>query len=74
MAKLQADLFEKTTSEEADPEPEDEVEMPLPDLMDTAYYFEQAGIGLGREETFRIFLALKNLVDTHTLQNVRSKN
>ena len=39
--------------------------------MDITQYFEQAGVGLGREETFRIFLALKNLVDTHTLQNVR---
>lgn len=71
MAQLQSHLFEKTNTEDADPEPEDEVEMPLPDLMDISFYFEQAGIGLGREETFRIFLALKNLVDTHTLQNVR---
>jgi len=70
LANLQNKLFEKP-SEDAEPEPEDEVEMPLPDLMDTAHYFEQAGVGLGREETFRIFLALKNLVDTHTLQNVR---
>ena len=31
----------------------------------------QAGIGLGREEMFRIFLALKKLVDTHPLQTVR---
>ena len=71
VAKLQSSLFEKTNVEDADPEPEDEVEMPLPDLMDISYYFEQAGVGLGREETFKIFLALKNLVDTHTLQNVR---
>ena len=70
LANVQNKLFEKP-SEEAEPEPEDEVEMPLPDLMDTAHYFELAGVGLGREETFRIFLALKNLVDTHTLQSVR---
>lgn len=70
LANVQNKLFEKP-SEEAEPEPEDEVEMPLPDLMDTAHYFEQAGLGLGREETFRIFLALKKLVDTHTLQSVR---
>ena len=70
LANIQNKLFEKP-SEDAEPEPEDEVEMPLPDLMDTAHYFEQAGLGLGREETFRIFLALKNLVDTHTLQSVR---
>jgi len=70
LANLQNKLFDKPT-EDAEPEPEDEVEMPLPDLMDITQYFEQAGVGLGREETFRIFLALKNLVDTHTLQNVR---
>jgi len=70
LANVQNKLFEKP-SEEAEPEPEDEVEMPLPDLMDTAHYFELAGVGLGREETFRIFPALKNLVDTHTLQSVR---
>ena len=70
LANIQNKLFVKP-SEEAEPEPEDEVEMPLPDLMDTAHYFELAGVGLGREETFRIFLALKNLVDTHTLQSVR---
>ena len=71
VAKLQSSLFEKTNIEDADLEQEDDVEMPLPDLMDISYYFEQAGVGLGREETFKIFLALKNLVDTHTLQNVR---
>merc|ERR1719313_1281003 len=60
LANLQNKLFDKPT-EDAEPEPEDEVEMPLPDLMDITQYFEQAGVGLGREETFRIFLALKNL-------------
>ena len=53
MAKIQSLLFERTNVEEVDPEPEDDVEMPLPDLMDISYYFEQAGVGLGREETFR---------------------
>lgn len=31
----------------------------------------QAGIGLGREELYRVWLALKQLVDTHPLQKVR---
>jgi len=70
LANIQTKLFEKP-GEEAEPEQEDEVEMPLPDLMDIAHYFEQAGIGLGREEMFRVFLALKKLVDTHPLQTVR---
>ena len=71
VAKLQSSLFLKTNIEDADADPDPEPEMPLPDLMDISYNFEQAGVGLGREETFKIFLALKNLVDTHTLQNVR---
>ena len=39
--------------------------------MNLTFYFEQAGIGLSREEMFRIFLALKQLVDTKPLQMVR---
>ena len=47
------------------------METPLPDLMNLTFYFEQAGIGLSREEMFRVFLALKQLVDTKPLQMVR---
>lgn len=39
--------------------------------MNLTFYFEQAGIGLSREEMFRIFLSLKQLVDTKPLQMVR---
>ncbi|KAK3609295.1 hypothetical protein CHS0354_038003 [Potamilus streckersoni] len=39
--------------------------------MELCFFFEQAGIGLNREEIIRIWLALKNLVDTHPLQHVR---
>jgi len=52
-------------------EAEEEVETPLPNVMELAFNFEQAGTGLGREEMFRIFLALKQLVDTYPLQTVR---
>lgn len=38
--------------------------------MDHFFYFEQAGIGLGREELVRIWLALKDLVDRYPLQHV----
>lgn len=47
------------------------METPLPDLMNLTFYFEQAGVGLSREEMFRVFLALKQLVDTKPLQMVR---
>ena len=39
--------------------------------MNLTFYFEQAGVGLSREEMFRVFLALKQLVDTKPLQMVR---
>jgi hypothetical protein len=38
--------------------------------MDHFFYFEQAGVGLSREELVRIWLALKDLVDRHPLQHV----
>lgn len=39
--------------------------------MESAFYFEQAGIGLGSDEIYRIFLALKQLTDTHPIQRCR---
>lgn len=57
--------------EGGEPEVEEDVETPLPDLMNLVFYFEQAGIGLSREEMFRVFLALKQLVDSKPLQMVR---
>ena len=39
--------------------------------MELSFFFEQAGVGLNREEMIRIWLSLKNLVDTHNLQHVR---
>ena len=52
-------------------EQDDDVETPLPNIMELVYFFEQAGIGLNREEMIRIWLALKNLVDNNPLQHVR---
>lgn len=41
-----------------------QVESPLPNINEIGFYLEQAGVGLGREEMQRIFLALKQLVDS----------
>lgn len=56
--------------DEGEVEPED-VESPLPNLMEIAYFFEQAGIGLNREELIRIWLALKDLNDSRPLLKIR---
>ncbi|XP_036623517.1 radial spoke head protein 4 homolog A [Trichosurus vulpecula] len=57
---------------EGDQEQEDEIaETPLPNIMESAFYFEQAGVGLSTDETYRIFLALKQLTDTQPIQTCR---
>lgn len=71
LAEIQEKLFSKGDGEEGDVEPEEDIETPLPNLMELCYYFEQAGIGMNREEVMRVWLALKNLVDNHPLQHVR---
>jgi len=43
----------------------------LPNIMELCFFFEQAGIGLNREEMIRVWLALKSLVDNYPLQHVR---
>ncbi|XP_048840642.1 radial spoke head protein 6 homolog A [Brienomyrus brachyistius] len=50
---------------------EEQMESPLPNVAELAFYLEQAGVGLGREETYRVFLALKQLVDAQPLQRCR---
>ena len=52
-------------------EADEEVSVPFPDLMDIARHFEEGGIGLGRDETFHIFLALKKLSQEQPLASVR---
>lgn len=52
-------------------EADDETEGPLPNIMNLMFYFEQAGIGFGREESYRIYLALKQVVDNHPVQKIR---
>ena len=52
LAEKQQKLF---LGEDPDNEPEDaeDSESPLPNLMELVFFFEQAGIGLAREEMFR---------------------
>ncbi|XP_064602607.1 radial spoke head protein 4 homolog A-like [Liolophura sinensis] len=71
LATIQKKLFSKGEGEDEAPEQDEEVETPLPNLMELCFYFEQAAIGLNREEMIRIWLALKTLVDSHPLQHVR---
>ncbi|XP_009883829.1 PREDICTED: LOW QUALITY PROTEIN: radial spoke head protein 6 homolog A-like [Charadrius vociferus] len=64
-------LFHKA-NEEGDEELEEEIgETPLPNVMETAFYFEQAGIGLSKDESYHIFLALKKLISVQPIQTCR---
>ncbi|NXJ61310.1 RSH4A protein, partial [Rostratula benghalensis] len=64
-------LFLKPNGE-GDEELEEELgETPLPNVMETAFYFEQAGIGLSKDESYHIFLALKKLISVQPVQTCR---
>ncbi|KAF3691381.1 Radial spoke head protein 4 -like protein A Radial spoke head-like protein 3 [Channa argus] len=55
-----------------DPDQEDELgETPLPNVSEICFFLEQAGVGLGREEMQKIFLALKQLIESQALLHCR---
>lgn len=48
-----------------------QVDSPFPNLNEINFYMEQAGVGLGRMEMQRIFLALKQLTQSGQLPHCR---
>ena len=48
-----------------------QVDSPFPNLNEINFYMEQAGVGLGRMEMQRIFLALKQLTQSEQLPHCR---
>ncbi|RNA09951.1 radial spoke head 4 -like protein, partial [Brachionus plicatilis] len=71
LAEIQRGLYIREGEEEENIGDMDESETPLPNLLELSYYFEQAGVGIGREETYRIWLALKQLVEKYALESIR---
>jgi radial spoke head protein 4A len=67
LAKSQERLLKYETEV---PEEEEDSEQLVPNVPELARHFEDADIGLGREETFRVFLALKQLTEDQPLKNV----
>lgn len=47
------------------------METALPNVSEIGFFLEQAGVGLGREEMQRVFLALKQLVESQALLHCR---
>ncbi|XP_030075541.1 radial spoke head protein 6 homolog A isoform X2 [Microcaecilia unicolor] len=70
LAEKHKALFLRAGGEEQEAE-EEMMETVLPNVIELAYYFEQAGVGLSRDETSRIFLALKQLVESQPVQKCR---
>uniref|UniRef100_A0AAQ5XTF6 Radial spoke head component 4A n=1 Tax=Amphiprion ocellaris TaxID=80972 RepID=A0AAQ5XTF6_AMPOC len=68
LAEQQCLLFSRP--EDRDQE-EELVETPLPNVSEIGFNLEQAGVSLGREEMQRIFLALKQLVESQALPRCR---
>ncbi|NXF96809.1 RSH4A protein, partial [Eubucco bourcierii] len=64
-------LFLKGNEEAAEELEEETENTPLPNVMETAFYFEQGGIGLSKDEYYHILLALKNLISVHPIQTCR---
>lgn len=71
LAEIQKSLYSKEGEDEPELEGGEEAETPLPNLIELGYYFEQAGLGIGKEETFRIWLSLKQLVEKYPLESIR---
>ncbi|XP_044901517.1 radial spoke head protein 6 homolog A isoform X3 [Felis catus] len=72
MADRQKALFLRSGGGEGQQEMEEEVaETAVPNVMETAFYLEQAGVGLSSDESFRIFLALKQLVEQQPIHTCR---
>jgi radial spoke head protein 4/6 len=57
--------------ESSQQEAEEDPNSPLPNLMEQCYYFEQAGVGLSREEMLRVWLAMKSFVETQPVESIR---
>lgn len=73
LAETQKTLFEQGAGgeNEAAEDDEDAVGTPLPDMQELLYFFEQGGVGLGREEWMRVYFALKQLCDRIPLASCR---
>ncbi|KAL0994033.1 hypothetical protein UPYG_G00116960 [Umbra pygmaea] len=69
LAKEQRVLFLRR-GEDGDQD-EELVDTPLPNVNELSFFLEQAGVGLGREEMVKVFLAVKQLVDSQPLIRCR---
>ncbi|CAH8452330.1 unnamed protein product [Schistosoma turkestanicum] len=70
-AKIQQKLFLRNSEEDEEPVADEGEEHPLPNVVENAYYFENAGVGIGKSETVLLNMAIKSLVNTQAVQTAR---
>nr|CAH8828400.1 unnamed protein product [Trichobilharzia regenti] len=70
-AKIQQKLFTKSSEDDEEPVADESDEHPLPNVVENAFYFENAGIGIGCSETVALNMAIKALVNTQAVQSAR---
>eukprot|EP00041_Stephanoeca_diplocostata_P008024 m.115188 g.115188 ORF g.115188 m.115188 type:complete len:494 (+) comp17138_c0_seq1:269-1750(+) len=70
VATSRAALFTKNEDDYAALD-DDDTPQPIADVVETSKLFQDAGIGLGAEESFRVMLALKKLVVEQPVTDVR---
>jgi len=70
LAEVQVKMFKKEGEEDAGDEDE-EAEPVIDNMVEQMSYFNDGGCGLGREETFRMSLALQQLKATGSFQKIR---
>ncbi|VDP76373.1 unnamed protein product [Echinostoma caproni] len=70
-ARIQQKLFTKAEGEEEEPVIEENTEHPFPNVMESAYQLELAGIGLSACETMNLALAIKQLVSSIPVKTAR---
>ncbi|CAH8468902.1 unnamed protein product [Schistosoma rodhaini] len=70
-SKIQQKLFSRNSEEDEEPVADEGEEHPLPNVTENAYYFENAGIGIGKNETVLLNMAIKSLVNTQAVQTAR---
>uniref|UniRef100_UPI00358F88D9 radial spoke head protein 4 homolog A-like isoform X2 n=1 Tax=Myxine glutinosa TaxID=7769 RepID=UPI00358F88D9 len=61
---------EEVFDEDLPPLP-DAMELPLPNLLEIANYFEQAGVMLDKNEAVRVMMSLKELTQNHPMDHCR---
>ena len=71
--KMQLKLFKNLLNSDNNDgsDTEQNFEVSLPNCLHLGYLYEQAGIGIGREDMFRLFLAIKQLTRDYVLVKVR---